>query len=77
MSRPDHASGVDRPTRSTIGYALLFAIPAGIVATTAVDVLVEARMTYALAAGVTTAGVVAGFVLLLTVTGETTRDRAP
>jgi uncharacterized protein (DUF2345 family) len=77
MARQRRVVGVDRPTRATIGYALLFAIPAGIVATTAVDVLVEAGRSYALLAGVTTAAVVVGFVLLLAVTGETTRDRTP
>jgi hypothetical protein len=67
---------VRRPTRSTIGYALLFAIPAGLAATTAVDALLEAGLRYAVLAGVTTAAVVSVFVFLLTVTGETTRDRS-
>jgi hypothetical protein len=68
---------VDRPTRTTIGYALLFAIPSGVAATTVVDVLLDAGTTYAILAGVTTAAAVAGFVFLLTVTGERTRDRSP
>jgi uncharacterized membrane protein (DUF485 family) len=68
---------VERPTRSTIGYALLFALPSGIAATTAVDALLEARRTYAILAGLTTVAVVVGFVLLLSVTGEATRDRSP
>jgi hypothetical protein len=66
---------VRRPSRSTIGYALLFAIPSGIAATTAVDALLEAGVRYAMLAGLTTAAVVVAFVFLLTVTGETTRER--
>jgi hypothetical protein len=60
--------------RTAVLYGLLFAVPPAIAATTAVDVLLDGRTVYALLAGLTTAVVLFGFVLLVALTGE--RDAA-
>lgn len=59
---------MDRRTQA-VGYGLLFALPAGVAATTLVDVLGPVGPAYALLAGAVTALAVFGFVLLVALTG--------
>jgi uncharacterized membrane protein (DUF441 family) len=61
--------------KTAVLYGLLFAIPPAIAATTAVDVLAGRSFTYSLAAGVVTAAVIFGFVLLTALTGERDAER--
>jgi hypothetical protein len=66
---------VHRIDRSAVGYALLFALPAGIATASLVDALAPTGVDYTVAAGVGGALCVFLFVLVLATTGSPDESR--